>query len=95
MATRQSLGALETTAAGSLARGALQAAECRRQHDGDGVPFHDTHHQSALLEHVARRIGEAHERVGLEPRWYLGAYGIYLSFITPLIRDAYRDEAER
>jgi signal transduction histidine kinase len=36
-----------------------------------------------------RRIGEAHERAGLEPRFYLGAYALYLSLLTPLICDAY------
>lgn len=30
------------------------------------------------LDH-ARRIGEAHARIGLEPRWYLGGYGMVLS----------------
>jgi signal transduction histidine kinase len=32
-----------------------------------------------------RRIGEAHERIGLEPRWYLGAYALYSSLLTPLV----------
>jgi signal transduction histidine kinase len=35
-----------------------------------------------------RRIGETHERVGLEPRWYLGAYSLYFSLLTPLIDEA-------
>jgi len=30
------------------------------------------------LDH-ARRIGEAHARIGLEPRWYLGGYAMVLS----------------
>src|SRR3974377_1267418 len=32
-------------------------------------------------EFVAERvaIGETHERIGLEPRWYLGAYALYFS----------------
>ncbi len=38
----------------------------------------------AFLEE-RRRIGEVHERIGLEPRWYLGAYALYLSLITPLV----------
>ena len=29
-----------------------------------------------------RRIGETHERIGLEPRWYLGAYAIYFYLIS-------------
>jgi signal transduction histidine kinase len=32
-----------------------------------------------------RRIGETHERIGLAPRWYLGAYALYLSLLTPLV----------
>ncbi len=29
------------------------------------------------------RIGAAHERIGLAPRWYLGAYWLYLRDLTP------------
>lgn len=39
-----------------------------------------------------RRIGVTHERVGLEPRWYLGAYALYLSLLTPLVMDACAEE---
>jgi signal transduction histidine kinase len=35
-----------------------------------------------------RRIGEVHQRIGLDPRWYLGAYALYQSLLTPLIWDA-------
>ncbi len=41
-----------------------------------------------------RRIGVTHERIGLEPRWYLGAYSLYFALLTPLIREACPDEAE-
>jgi signal transduction histidine kinase len=44
-----------------------------------------------------RRIGEVHERIGLEPRWYLGAYAVYLSMLTPLVCElvgADQEEAE-
>jgi signal transduction histidine kinase len=34
-----------------------------------------------------RRIGEVHEQIGLEPRWYLGAYSLYLTLLLPLIVD--------
>jgi len=48
-------------------------------------------------EYIAERvrIGETHERVGLEPRWYLGAYALYNSLIDPLIHDAYRGSPHR
>lgn len=32
-----------------------------------------------------RRIGEAHERIGLDARWYIGAYALYFSLLTPLV----------
>ena len=42
-----------------------------------------------------RRIGEVHQRVGLEPRWYLGAYAFYLSLLTPRVFEAYSGEPDR
>ena len=41
-----------------------------------------------------RRIGEAHERVGLEPRWYLGAYSLYFSLLVPLICKEFGEDLE-
>lgn len=38
------------------------------------------------------RIGVTHERVGLAPRWYLGAYGLYFSLLVPIISEAYPDD---
>jgi signal transduction histidine kinase len=35
-----------------------------------------------------RRIGAMHERIGLEPRWYIGAYALYLSLLTPKVLTA-------
>lgn len=31
------------------------------------------------------RIGEMHERIGLGPRWYVGAYSLYFGLLAPLI----------
>jgi signal transduction histidine kinase len=42
-----------------------------------------------------RRIGAAHERVGLELRWYIGAYSLYLSLLTPLIQRVYAHDAAK
>jgi signal transduction histidine kinase len=42
-----------------------------------------------------RRIGEVHQKIGLEPRWYLGAYALYLSLLTPVIFDTYASDPER
>jgi len=35
------------------------------------------------------RIGETHERIGLSPRWYLGAYAHYAALLVPLVCDTY------
>ncbi len=42
-----------------------------------------------------RRIGETHERIGLEPRWYLGAYAIYFYLISPLVSENLRNDPVR
>ena len=36
-----------------------------------------------------RRIGQTHERIGLEPAWYLGAYALYLTLLTPLVLERF------
>jgi signal transduction histidine kinase len=41
------------------------------------------------------RVGEVHERVGLDPRWYLGAYSLYFSLLAPVISEAFRGDPER
>ena len=41
-----------------------------------------------------RRIGETHDRIGLEPRWYLGAYALYLSLLVPVICHAHDHDPE-
>lgn len=40
------------------------------------------------------RIGVIHQKVGLEPRWYFGAYSKYLCSLLPDIWDASNQEAE-
>ncbi len=42
-----------------------------------------------------RRIGEIHERVGLEPRFYLGAYALYLSLLTPIVLETFAHDGSR
>ena len=37
-----------------------------------------------------RAIGVTHMRVGLEPRWYLGAYALYQRLLVPLIWEHHR-----
>ncbi len=42
-----------------------------------------------------RRIGEVHERIGLDPLWYMGAYALYLSLLIPLVHAEGSAEPER
>jgi signal transduction histidine kinase len=42
-----------------------------------------------------RQIGETHKRVGLEPRWYLGAYALYLSLLIPVVHEAYPHDSRK
>jgi signal transduction histidine kinase len=38
------------------------------------------------------QIGQTHVRVGLGPAWYLGAYGLYMRLLVPLISEHYRGQ---
>jgi signal transduction histidine kinase len=40
-------------------------------------------------------IGRVHERIGLAPRWYLGAYALYFSLLAPLVTESLRDDPTR
>jgi signal transduction histidine kinase len=42
-----------------------------------------------------RRIGQTHERIGLEPSWYLGAYALYLTLLTPLVVERFGSDVSR
>lgn len=46
------------------------------------------------LEYVLKRIkvGYIHQQVGLEPKWYLGAYNSFLSEMIPKIYDLFSDD---
>lgn len=41
------------------------------------------------------RVGAAHEKVGLEPKWYLGAYCKYLDLLIPKCLELHSGDAER
>jgi len=41
------------------------------------------------------RIGRTHEQIKLEPKYYLGAYALYLSLLFPLIFEKYRGDEEK
>ncbi len=41
------------------------------------------------------RIGRVHERIGLQPQWYLGAYGVFMDALCPLIMERHRRNRAR
>jgi len=43
---------------------------------------------------TADRIGRTHERVGLEPRWYLGGYAFVISRLMPVLAKHYRKKPQ-
>lgn len=45
--------------------------------------------------HHRLRVGLVHHRVGLEPKWYLGAYANYLVGLLPEIKRCFIDDHER
>jgi signal transduction histidine kinase len=42
-----------------------------------------------------RRIGETHEQIGLEPRWFLGAYATYFYLLSPMVSEHLRENPVR
>lgn len=41
------------------------------------------------------RVGKTHERIGLEPTWYIGAYSLYMATLLPVVLDAYAKDKAR
>src|SRR5262245_20141522 len=41
------------------------------------------------------KVGAAHNRVGLAPEWYLGAYTKYLHIVADVLRETFRDDPLR
>jgi two-component system NtrC family sensor kinase len=41
------------------------------------------------------KIGAVHERVGLDTRWYLGAYSLYFSLLVPVLHEEAGDDRQR
>jgi rsbT co-antagonist protein RsbR len=40
-------------------------------------------------------IGRVHQRIGLSPRWYMGAYSIYMQSTFPRVMAAFRPDVEK
>ena len=60
----------------------------RQQADHWRLMFQDA--GSPAHEARCRAAGEAHLRIGLEPSWYIGAYGVVLSDLLALVQGALR-----
>jgi len=41
------------------------------------------------------RVGRTHERIGLDPEWYIGAYCLYINQLLPMILHYYRDDLDK
>jgi signal transduction histidine kinase len=41
------------------------------------------------------RIGQVHERIGMEPQWYLGSYSLYMELLLPTLHDHFRDDSAK
>ncbi len=41
------------------------------------------------------RIGQVHRRVGLSPRWYMGAYSIYMQTVFPRVLAAFEYDRKK
>lgn len=41
------------------------------------------------------RIGRVHKRIGLEPRWYLGAYSIYMQIVFPRVMTGFEYDRKK
>jgi len=59
--------------------------------------FLDLTRGSYAAEYLTRRlqIGHVHLRIGLTPRWYIGAYSIYMQLAEAQIRRAYAPDTNR
>jgi signal transduction histidine kinase len=42
-----------------------------------------------------QRVGQTHERIGLHPKWFLGAYGVYLDHLAPIVMAHFAPDADR
>lgn len=68
------------------------ARRMQRQHWVDNVftgDFNDQYMKQVTI------IGKVHERVGLEPRWYMGGYTFTLNKLVEIITTAYRKKPEK
>lgn len=55
--------------------------------------FDGVYDQRYLEDRV--RVGKAHERIGLEPLWYIGGYSLYLGQLIPIILEHHAADPKR
>ena len=41
------------------------------------------------------RVGQAHQRIGLDVQWYIGAFSNYIEYITPIILDSQKKDTAK
>ncbi len=80
-----------------LARMLDDVAVAERLHDAhrayfDALTLADI---DAAYVHNRLRIGLVHQRIGLEPVWYIGAYRAYIDELAPLIQRLLEDQPQR
>jgi diguanylate cyclase (GGDEF)-like protein/PAS domain S-box-containing protein len=63
-----------------------------RLRDSHGRYFHRLYADQASHDYVQNRlnVGLVHQRIGLEPKWYIGAYRKYLASLLPTLLDECR-----
>ena len=71
-----------------LFQGAEVKAKAKQRQLEHWLLIADGRFDSAYVESV-RRIGLAHNRIGLEPRWYIGGYSFIVSEVLALISDTF------
>ena len=54
----------------------------------------DGKYDQGVLEHRLR-IGEVHEKIGLTPQWYLGAYCILVDLLTPVVNEHFEADPDK
>lgn len=75
--------------------GSAEGAACLREAQGQHlINLFSGEFDGGYFARVSR-MGQAHEKAGLEPRWYLGAYGHMLKRLVELAIEACGEDSQR
>ena len=66
-----------------------EVARLKRAQEGHWARLFDGHFDDSYMQGV-RTIGLIHNKIGLEPRWYIGGYNFVLAELTRLAIEAHR-----